>query len=467
MVSCIRHRANQSEDDYFVIAEKGGALTTLQLKSGTVLHAGEVVEFSINDAIENALIVDEGKEHDRLEELLGKQSKALRQKHYATGIGEVDEVTSRMWKQLSGAASMLLRKLAIAAPITIRFHNDIDGACGAYCLSKAISEAVSKMGEEYAPNIHWRMHSGVSYGRIEATSDTLVMNNYECIEKPLLVILDFGTAKESNPGIELVKDRFDIIWLDHHPMVEGFAGRELKHYVNPWLFGGDSNYTAGFLTCALSKTFADVKSAEIENASFIGDYSEYAKPNEASRRLAALLDLLTSDTKLVSGSGSDSLDPALIDGILGDSRRSAGLIAYAENRVMEMLDTAMGSIKEYKGKGANIYVADFESLRGSDETRYPLPGRFSSRLLDRIEELNKVPCILVLHFKSFISIRMSKQLSERIGLLDILGRIKEDHPDDVDSSGGHSNAASVKLKGDLRKSAVIKSLVERLKERAL
>jgi RecJ-like exonuclease len=175
---------------------------------------------------------------------------------------------------------------------------------------------------------------------------------------------------------------------------------------------------------------------------------------------------MTSDTKLVNGSGGDSLDPAQIDTILNDKKKSDELIAYAENRVAEMLDTAMRSVKVYKGNRAQIYVADFENLRGDGEDRYPLPGRFASRLLDRLEELNTAPCILVLHFKSFISIRMSKRLSDSVGLLEVLARIAEEHPEDVDSSGGHSNAASIKLRGDLRKKDVIKALVEKLRERA-
>ena len=69
-----------------------------------------------------------------------------------------------MWEPLSRAASLLLRKLAVADPITVRFHNDIDGACGAFCLNKAMADAVSKTGKDgYSPNIHWRMHGGVSY----------------------------------------------------------------------------------------------------------------------------------------------------------------------------------------------------------------------------------------------------------------------------------------------------------------
>ena len=151
--------------------------------------------------------------------------------------------------------------------------------------------------------------------------------------------------------------------------------------------------------------------------------------------------------------------------MVNDRKKSEELIAYAENRVSEMLDTAINSVKVYKGVHANIYIADFESVRGSED-RYPLPGRFASKLLGRIEELNKVPCILFLHFGYFISARMSKALIAKVNLLSVLDEVRKAFPDNVESSGGHSNAASIKLKNDAMKKEVIKAIVDKLKENA-
>lgn len=447
------------------VSKKGAGTSTGAFRSGIVLQTGELAGFSQEEkTIREALPADE-KRTAALKALVAKAAKSgLGRAPNATGIAEVDALTAKMWKPLSAAAELLARKLILAAPIIIRFHNDTDGISGAYCLSKAMHEAAAGMGEGYAPNVHWRMHGAVAYSREDATTDTLVTNGYECVERPLLVILDFGTAKESNEGVRLARDRFDVIWLDHHPMVEGFLGRDLEHYVNPWLFGGDSNYTAGFLACSFAKTFSGFESRDMENASFIGDYSKYARPTEGSRRLAALLDLVTSDTRIATGLKSSNFDPAVIDTILGDKKKSEELIAYAENRVQEMLDSAIESVKIYQGSASRVYVADFEGIRGDDEQRYPLPGRFASKLLDRIERLNTLPCVLMLHFGHFISLRMSKELTEKTDLLRILGEVREEYPDDVDSSGGHGNAASIKLKGDTRKKEIMGAVIRKLKE---
>lgn len=468
LVSCIKHYAGAGEDEYFLVSKKaGGAAQTGAFRSKVVLAIGEQADFSSEAGTITGVLPAKDGAHAGIEKAIAKAAKAgLVRSPNEIGIAEVDALTAGMWKRLTSAAETLVRKLILAAPIVIRFHNDTDGVSGAYCLSKAILEASKTMGEGYAPNIHWRMHGAVVYSREDATTDTLVTNGYECVERPLLVVLDFGTAKESNAGIGLAKDRFDVIWLDHHPMVDGFEGRDLEHYVNPWLFGGDSNYTAGFLACSFARAFSSFKSEDMENASFIGDYSKYARPTVGSRRLAALLDLITSDTRIATGLKSSNFDPAVLDAILNDEKKSGELIAYAENRVQEMLDSAIESVKIYQGAASRVYVADFEGIRGDAEQRYPLPGRFASKLLDKIEQLNAQPCVLMLHFGHFISIRMSKELNGRVDLLRILNEVKEGYPDDVDSSGGHGNAASIKLKGDTRKKEIMGAVVRKLKEAA-
>jgi hypothetical protein len=176
-----------------------------------------------------------------------------------------------------------------------------------------------------------------------------------------------------------------------------------------------------------------------------------------------LLDLLTSDTRVISGM-KGNLNPEEIETVLKDKAKTEELVAYAENRVSEMLDLAINSVKIYNAGKVQIYVADFESIRINEQERYPLPGRFASKLLGRIEELNKRPCIVLLHFGHFISARMSKALIERVDLLGTLEGVRSYYSDYVESTGGHSNAASIRMKGDEMRKEVIKLTVDRLKQ---
>ena len=126
-------------------------------------------------------------------------------------------------------------------------------------------------------SLRWIMNKGVSYGTSEAAADKLWISNYDCIEKPLMVFIDFGTSVDSNQGVAYMGDSTEIVWLDHHPIEDGFCGKDLEHYINPWLFGGDSSYTAGLLSCILSKAISNLDTSIMEDASLIGDHSRYAR----------------------------------------------------------------------------------------------------------------------------------------------------------------------------------------------
>ena len=462
LVSCIRRYQSADETEYFVVTHDK-TLRTHSLRSRLALNVGELGELTIAEgAVSN--FEPTGKGAPEIGREIERASAGMmRGVLLRTMVPQLDSVTEKMEKGLRSAMLLLAHKLTIGAPILIRFHNDIDGSSGAYALYKSIAFAAETSEHmAYKPNIMWRMHGSVSYSREDATADVMTCNNYECVEKPLLLILDFGTSEESNAGIEIAKGRFDIVWLDHHPLIDKFEGGKLEHYINPWSFGGDSNYTAGFLACVFAKTLANIDTKEMEEASFIGDYSEYSKPSAGSRRLSALLDLLTSDTRVIAGV-KGNLTPEDIDSVLKDRGKSEELVAYAENRVGEMLDLAIRSVKVYKAAKMQIYVADFEEIRINEQERYPLPGRFASRLLGRIEELNKSPCILMLHFGHFISVRMSKRLIGKVGLLKTLESVRSDYSQYVDSTGGHSNAASIKLNDESMKKEIIKLTVEKLK----
>ncbi|MGB9732278.1 MAG: hypothetical protein ACPLYE_00005, partial [Candidatus Micrarchaeales archaeon] len=301
----------------------------------------------------------------------------------------------------------------------------------------------------------WRMQRGVTYSKEDASADIFFINNFSSIAKPLLLVIDFGTTLESNAGIELAREKFDIIWLDHHPIIEGFKGLELKHYINPWMYGGDSDYTAGLLACTFSMLYANMDEKEvkeIQGASLIGDYSKFAQKDGAE--LSEILELITSDSRIIN---SKSVTPYEIESILANPARKDELLKYARLHLNEALDLAVGATKVYKGEKFNLYLLDFKHVRG-EELKYPLPGRFASKLLSRIEELSDKPCMLILHFSSFISIRLSKGLD--IDLLSLIKKAKEAFQ--IDSAGGHKNAVSIKLKGEDSKKDVIKFLLREL-----
>ncbi len=457
LVSSVKNLADQSSNLYYLISKDASKLFVL--KSELVLNPGDEIEIEedkLKESVDSGIIkasaiknIGACKNVDLYLQNANKKANEMLKYEPLSGVEEIDKITRNMLKKLKDAALLFLSKLLLGAPIVVRFHNDSDGSSGAYCLFKSISG----MGIELKSRISWRMHKSVFYSKDDASNDILFTNNFSSITKPLLFIIDFGTAIESNESISIAKEKLDIIWLDHHPVVEGFEGVSLPNYINPWLFGGDSDYTAGLLACTFSKLYSNIETKEIEGASLIGDYSKFA--SNYGKELSEILELITSDSKIIN---SRSITPYDIEGIMSNQSLKAELLGYARHHMSEALDLALNSLKVYKGSNANLYLLDFKNVR-SEELRYPLPGRFASKLLTRIEELNSKPCIVVLHFSSFISIRLSKPLE--INLLEVVKRAKEAFSN-IDSAGGHKNAASIKLKSESSKKEIINFIVSEL-----
>jgi RecJ-like exonuclease len=451
LVCSIKHTSNIIDSLYY-IASPSPKFGLHECQSTVVLKIGEEVEAEeFVEKVQPGKIESGGK--GKYTNAASKTANKIMRKYKSIGISEVDAITNSMNAKLKAAAKFFLTKLLLGAPMLIRFHNDSDGASGALCLFKALKELSSIA--PFNNRVAWRIHRGVSYSVENAFDDILFANNFTSLEKPLLVIIDFGTAPESNEGIKGAKDKFDIIWLDHHPIAEGFEGTGIEHYINPWQFGGDSNYTAGLLACVFASMLSEIKINTIANASLIGDYSTFIKDDEGSRKLSTILELLTSDSSIVD---SRSLTPYDIENVINNKEKFEELFSYATMQLEEALDSALKSVKNYKSKLANIYTIDFKNIRNT-ESKYPLPGRFASKLLAKLEELSGRQCILILHFYSFISIRTSKEV--QINLVEVVGEAKKAYTS-IESAGGHRNAASIKLADEYAKKDVMNFLLTKL-----
>ena len=384
---------------------------------------------------------------------------------YASGISGIDSVISAMWPKMLDASRMLLKKLVLGAPMVIRFHNDADGTSGAYALYKSIEDFMANGNRlKGSYTAAWIMNRGITYTTADASHDLSSTGAFTSVEKPLLVIIDFGTSPGSNAGARLVGGKFDIIWIDHHPIEEGFVGQHLPFYINPWQYMGNSDIPAGFLVSAFSKTLSGIDTREIENASFIGDYSPYADKGAPGADLSALLDMVTSDVRIVSGPSARNITPRELDAIITDKDMYAELLSFAKTRMSDMVASAMSKIKKYKAGACTIYVSDFDDLRGED-TKYPLPGRFSSKLLEELMRISGEHAVLLLNFGPYASIRVDTYLAGKAGILDIIAELKEKYAEEIESGGGHNTAANIKMAQGYQKEDVLRDLIALLKAR--
>jgi len=461
IVSCVKHAASLSENSYWITSLSKDKPQVQELKSAIVLHLGDLVKAEVKEGkIESAIISEDPESVEFSRAAASAYAAKMILPFSKTGKGELDAVTAKMKQRLDESASLFLKKLILGAPIIVRFHNDADGLTGAYGLYLSIINLADKISAAGLPKIFWKMQRGVAYSNSDAKEDILTVGNYDSNEKPLLLITDFGTTEESLMGAQTAGEKFDIIWLDHHPPVEELT-KLVELYTNPWNFEGNSNYTAGFLACEFGRRFADIDLSLIQSASLIGDYSGYAEDDEKGRELALLLDMLTSDKKIAIASGSNDITPSEIDQILNDEKRRNELTKYAKARIEEAIDSGIESIKQYRTSDSNIYLLDFENVRKDAMTKYPLPGRYASKLLERIEKMSDKPPILLLHFGHFISIRVSAPLVEKTNILKTIGELKLGYSY-IEGAGGHNSAASIKLRNDQNKKELINALLRSL-----
>ena len=458
IVSCIKHRPNL--DFYYVTADDGsGGLSTIELESSLKIELGEMTD------AEGATAEPANGKHARLRRKLiekaieRKVESALKKTPPASGVNELDKLNRKMWPEITKGASLLLKKFLTGAPIVVRFHNDADGSSGAYSIYKGLKDFSEGNGRiEKRINLFWIMNRGVIYGKEEANYDIMLVNAYESLEKPLMVLIDFGTSEKSNEGIKSIGRYFDILWLDHHPVPGGFEGKSLEYYINPWMFGGNSDYTAGLLSAVLVESFSNADTTIFKDASLIGDYSKYANPYKEAQDLSALLDLITSDASFVHSGRNGNLTPYEIEQLLQDKARSSELAIYANVRVAEAADEAIPLLRENNAGGHSIYTLDYSNVK-EKQSRYPLLGRFSSKLLEKLEKENGKGCVVVCHVGNFISIRASRDIGEAAGLVQLAGALLERYGSRIDSAGGHRNAVGIKLSGESGKNEILRQIV--------
>ena len=339
------------------------------------------------------------------------------------------------------ALDTLAKALISGAPIVVHYHNDCDGASGAIALYRAIASKQEAFGLP-SDRISWQINNSIAYSKEAFASDLLLFNAYKSAEKPLVLILDFGTTDESLEAIEQATGRIDLIWIDHHPIPEGFPYKKIRHYINPWLSGGDSNITVGMLACLFAELLSGVDENELKQASLIGDHSAYANNrNEKAHKLAIVLDALT----IASPARHEKLTPRYMDRVIKNESEFDEILRTASAQLAEALEQGVKRAKHYKGRnGTDVYVLNYRYI--SDlYLEYVKLGKYASRLHDRFEVLSGDKTITMVYTDRFMTTRISKSIAGDIGLLKIIEDLKA-NSEYIESGGGHNEAAGLKMR---------------------
>lgn len=430
IVSAVKLSSNPIENVYTAIDGRA-----FQFKSASQLALYDNV--AIND--ETATRKSEGT-WDDYAKLASKMVESLDLEGNSRAIElakEYEAVSKRLMPELVSAAKTLAGAFVSGAPIVVRFHNDGDGSSGGIAVYRALASLQERVfGKERA--VSWQMNRSIAYTLESFYIDRMLFNSYESAERPVVLITDFGTSPESEEAIKASQESCDLIWLDHHIPYEGFPKSLIKHYINVFDFGGDSNFTAGLLTCIFAQVLSKIDVSDLKEAALVSDFSSYANfKDERAIRNSIILDYLTS-------SGNEmSSKPKHMDSILSDPEKSDSAFKRANGMLEEAISAGLENIASYRNaNGINIHVLDFGHVAKLN-LEYPLPGRYSSKLQERLEARDSGKTITIVHYGSFISMRTSKDLHESINIIGMIEKLKSSTNGAV-SGGGHRQAASIR-----------------------
>ncbi len=358
------------------------------------------------------------------------------------------EILNKMLNKIGQSCENILPYILSGAPFIIRFHGDGDGSCAAlslYLSFKSISERFSYE----IKNMRWVLNKGIDYNMESLYFDESFFNSFKCVEKPVILITDFGTSIDSNVAVEKALNSYAIFWHDHHPINENFIGIKIPDYINPLTYNGGADFTAGLLSTIFGECLSGIMFDDIREASLISDFSEYAnKDNITASKIALVFDFITGIKSYV-GYLDGPITPKYLSKIISDKEQFNSIYTYANNMMNDAIEIGVSKSKIYQtNDNIKVYVFNFDFV-SEKYGGYLLPGRYSSKLHGYLESINNEPIITVVSFVNSISIRVSKSISSKIGLLKIISSLKDENIF-ITAGGGHQEAGSIRYESDYR-----------------
>lgn len=335
----------------------------------------------------------------------------------------------------------LILDAAQSNSLIVRYHGDADGISGALAIKKALSQ--------YYRAIYIQNNSPF----YELTSALFDITLFPRSQKPTILLIDFGSNKESEEALQLLKaNNFQILHIDHHPFT--FDKNLPDLYVTPWLFGGESNYTAGMIAGELARLLGYAEASNFQKISLSGDKSTFLKEEwrEEADKASLVLDFLAQNaegkTRCI-----DVYEKAL------SNREMFNLIyAQANAEIEEILfKTKDIELKESK-RGFKFAVINLSSM--IENKKFPGRGAAAGIIFDKFKKIG--PLVVVGYFEGVFSIRANDEaINIGFSANDEIEKIKNDLGDLILSGGGHKCASSLRT-SKTNEQLVAKELSKRL-----
>lgn len=352
-----------------------------------------------------------------------------------------DEVAVRMVGGIAGMARRLMVAMRLGRSVLLRFHHDADGIAGALALTSFLRCRAFQQ-------------NSASYSAKDAIRD---MGAVHGENGPVVVLLDFGSNKESAEGIRLLKAAgISVMVIDHHPPDMDTIGLA-DAAVSPWLVtddAGASRYTAGYLASEIARACGS-DAGVFAGIACAGDKSGILGESEDCRKKALVLDYLAANSSF-----GNNLD--FYKSVLGNPELFHSLWIQADEKIGEAASAAMRGAKARKGGWAEAYVFDLD--RVVVEGEFPNRSKVATRLFEILDkEHGGKPLVVLGRGRKTVIMRANAAAAERVDLGAVAGMIQESMRGFVVSGGGHRCAAAIRVREGYSKT-VVEAILDRMEK---
>ncbi len=347
-----------------------------------------------------------------------------------------DEVTKALAPAMEKMAELLASARDAGRFILLRFHHDADGISGALALSEAL-------------RFQAHQQNSATYGARDAVRD---LGNISHEKQPLVVLVDFGSNRESVEGLELLKAAgMEIAIIDHHPPTG--SGRPATAMLTPWDVSGaaqTSRYVAGYLCAEVArimmaaagaegaggKAEADAGIARYARIACAGDRSALLEAGADDRKAALVLDYLAAH----SGYGNNL---RFYKSVLSRQELFGSIAQRAQESIDEAADRALAGAKRTKDGGVEICTFGLEGVVRKGE--WPGSSKITTCIFDRLKHGGPLLCVGYTG-RSIIIRANDSAVARGLGANVLAERVKKGMADFVEGGGGHAKAGAIRVR---------------------
>lgn len=267
-----------------------------EIENGDIIEVrGEVNQHSGNIQIESESIEKmHGEEAEEIKKLIDKALDEKAEVEYDE-LYIQSEILEKLKPKMKNAAKAIRKAIMDGRSILIRHHADADGITAGIAMEKAVVPLLQDINPDNDAEWHYfkRAPSKAPFYEMEDVIKDLSFA-LEDLERhgqklPLLILLDNGSTEEDL--LSLMKAKIydiEIVVIDHHFPGEVVHGKVevdefVDFHVNPYLVGGDSNITAGALSCEVAKMVNPDVKEKVLHFPGIAAIGDHASSKEAEK----------------------------------------------------------------------------------------------------------------------------------------------------------------------------------------